>query len=183
MKILATFDRSHFSEAILPLLLQIAALPEAEFTLLAVAELPGGGRRRRGRSRRPAAIVVNAPAGGDAFLVEGAQPAFVETKSQAITRQLAELEDYLRDIATQLPDGIPCTVEAQVGHHPADIIIERARQEAPDVIVMATHGRTGIVRSLYGSVAEEVLRAGVAPVLLVHPEDVRRHRTEMIAPA
>lgn len=177
MKILATFDRSHFSEATLPLLLQIAALPEAEFTLLAVAELPGG-RRRRGRSRRPSAIVVNAPAGGDAFLVEGAQPAFVETKSQAITRQLAELEDYLRDIATQLPAGIPYTIEAHVGPHPADIIIERARQEAPAVIVMATHGRTGIVRSLYGSVAEDVLRAGVAPVLLVHPEDVRRHRTE-----
>jgi nucleotide-binding universal stress UspA family protein len=176
MKIIATFDQSPFSEAILPLLQQIAALPEAEFVLLAVAELPGG-RRRRGRSRRPAALVVNAPAGGDAFLVDAQPPTFVETKSQAINRQISELEDYLRDIAKQLPEGIPYTVEAHVGHHAAEIIVERARQEAPDVIVMATHGRTGIVRSLFGSVAEDVLRAGAAPVLLVHPEDVRLHRT------
>jgi nucleotide-binding universal stress UspA family protein len=35
------------------------------------------------------------------------------------------------------------------------------------LIVMASHGRTGLVRTVFGSVAEEVLRQSTCPVLLV----------------
>jgi nucleotide-binding universal stress UspA family protein len=94
-----------------------------------------------------------------------------------VNREILELEEYLRHIAKLLPEGISYTAEAQLGEHPSQIIIARAREEAPDVIVMATHGHTGLVRSLFGSVTEDVVRAGVAPVLVVHPEDVKRHRT------
>ena len=52
----------------------------------------------------------------------------------------------------------------------------RAMSSQPDLIVMATHGRTGLVHILFGDVAEEVVRSGVAPVLLVHPESVRSAR-------
>jgi nucleotide-binding universal stress UspA family protein len=116
------------------------------------------------------------PTGGDAVVIQPRPQKFIETKDQAIIRELAELEEYLHHIAKQLPEGISYTAEAQVGDHPSQIIIERARQEAPDVIVMATHGHTGLVRSLFGSVTEDVVRSGVAPVLVVHPEDVKRHR-------
>lgn len=176
MKILATFDHSAFSEAILPLLSRVAALPEAELTLLCVADLPGS-RRRRG-SRSSSAAVATAPGGGDAFVVPAPPARYIETRSQAIYRSIGEVEDYLHAIAHRLPEGTLYRVEAAISHDPAAAIIERAQQLAPDVIVMATHGRAGIARAIFGSVAEAVVRSGIAPVLLVHPEDVRRERRQ-----
>lgn len=174
MKILATFDQSPFSEAIVPLLGRIAALPDAELILLCVADLPGSQRRRG--SRGSSATIATAPGGGDAFVVPAPPQRYIETRSQAIYRSIGEVEDYLHAVAHRLPEGTRYTVQAAIGTDPATTIIEQAREINPDVIVMATHGRTGIVRALFGSVAEMVVRSGIAPVLLVHPEDVRRER-------
>ncbi len=165
MKIMATFDRSEYAEAILPVLQQIAALPNANFILLAVAELPAGHRQR---GQTPI-VAVSAALGGDIVIVKPQPERLVETKSQAIAGQASALEDYLKNIAKRLPEGISCSVEAHVDEQPAHVIIERARQEAPAVIVMTTHGHTGLVRSLFGSVTDQVVRSGVAPVLVVHP--------------
>lgn len=44
-----------------------------------------------------------------------------------------------------------------------------AQRENVDLIVMATHGRTGLMRLLMGSVAEEVVRKAKCPVLTVKP--------------
>jgi nucleotide-binding universal stress UspA family protein len=49
----------------------------------------------------------------------------------------------------------------------ADILLQAARDVAADVIVMGTHGRSGIMHLLLGSVAEGVLRQSDLPVLLV----------------
>ncbi len=50
-------------------------------------------------------------------------------------------------------------------------IIQAARDEAVDLIVMGTHGRTGLAHVLIGSVAERVVREAPCPVLTVkHPE-------------
>ncbi len=50
----------------------------------------------------------------------------------------------------------------------APALLETARSGAFDLIVMGTHGRTGVSRFLLGSVAEEVLRHASCPVLTVH---------------
>jgi nucleotide-binding universal stress UspA family protein len=50
---------------------------------------------------------------------------------------------------------------------PAEEIVRVAEEVAADLIVMATHGRTGLGRLLMGSVAEEVLRKAPCPVLTV----------------
>jgi nucleotide-binding universal stress UspA family protein len=50
---------------------------------------------------------------------------------------------------------------------PAATILEVAREKACDVIVMGTHGRTGLGRLLMGSVAEKVVRNAPCPVLTV----------------
>ncbi len=50
---------------------------------------------------------------------------------------------------------------------PAHAILEMADRENADLIVMATHGRTGLFRMLMGSVAEEVVRKAKCPVLTV----------------
>lgn len=54
---------------------------------------------------------------------------------------------------------------------PAHVIVEYARDEAIDLIVIGTHGRTGLSHLVMGSVAEKVVRTAPCPVLTVrHPE-------------
>ena len=49
----------------------------------------------------------------------------------------------------------------------AETIVRTARAEKPDLIVIATHGRSGFNRFLFGSVAERVIRLASCPVLIV----------------
>ena len=51
-----------------------------------------------------------------------------------------------------------------------DSIEDRAKQVEADLIVMATHGRSGLERLRLGSVAEGLVSRGIAPMLLFHPE-------------
>lgn len=62
--------------------------------------------------------------------------------------------------------SIPIEVAVREGPVAA-AIVHTAEQEQIDVIVMATHGRSGLQRVVYGSVAEQVLRGSSRPVLLV----------------
>lgn len=50
---------------------------------------------------------------------------------------------------------------------PSDTILRLAREGGADLIVMGTHGRTGLARLLIGSVAEAVLRRSSCPVLTI----------------
>lgn len=50
-------------------------------------------------------------------------------------------------------------------------ILNYSQQKAIDLIVMSTHGRTGLSHLLMGSVAENVVRKARCPVLTVHPTD------------
>ncbi len=51
--------------------------------------------------------------------------------------------------------------------HPAEGILETAKNKGSDLIVMASHGRRGIQKILLGSVAIEVLTHSTIPVLIV----------------
>jgi nucleotide-binding universal stress UspA family protein len=63
-------------------------------------------------------------------------------------------------------DGV--AIETIVREGPvAEAIVRAAEEEQVDVIAMATHGRSGLQRAVYGSVAEQVLRSATKPVLLV----------------
>jgi nucleotide-binding universal stress UspA family protein len=52
---------------------------------------------------------------------------------------------------------------------PVEEILRAARTSGVDLLVMATHGRTGLGRVMFGSVASRVVSSGVKPVLLVRP--------------
>jgi nucleotide-binding universal stress UspA family protein len=57
--------------------------------------------------------------------------------------------------------------------HPADAIVDFAKEHHIDLIVMGTHGRTGVARLVMGSIAEAVVRRAECPVLTVkHPVEV-----------
>jgi universal stress protein A len=51
---------------------------------------------------------------------------------------------------------------------PPRVIVDAAKRAKADLIVMATHGRTGVSRLLMGSVAERVVRTAACPVLTLH---------------
>ena len=57
--------------------------------------------------------------------------------------------------------------------HPVKEILRCAEEESADLIIMGTHGWTGLSRLLLGSTAENVIRASTLPVLIVRPPKVK----------
>lgn len=84
---------------------------------------------------------------------------------------VSSAEAHLRDLAARLErDGASAEVFVRVGK-PADEILACAAEHGADVIVMGTHGRTGIRHLFAGSIAERVVRASTVPVLTTrHPD-------------
>jgi universal stress protein A len=56
-------------------------------------------------------------------------------------------------------------------------ILRAVEQFQPDLLVLATHGRTGLAHLMLGSVAEAVVRRASCPVLAIHGEKSRAHPT------
>ena len=52
---------------------------------------------------------------------------------------------------------------------PAEKILELAKKEGIDLIIMGAHGRKGLERALFGSVADKVVTGALCPVVTVHP--------------
>lgn len=72
--------------------------------------------------------------------------------------------------------GAPRVSAVKTIGEPATEVIEYARETLQDLLVVGTHGRTGLRHALMGSVAERVVRRAVCPVLTVHPEGQARAR-------
>lgn len=89
----------------------------------------------------------------------------------ALPEQIYELtEKYLLHVQTQLLlEGFDVDSYLGVGT-PGDAILAHAEQIHADLIIMATHARTGLARTVLGSTTNHVIRTGKTPVLLVHPE-------------
>ena len=84
-----------------------------------------------------------------------------------------DAEEYLAPIAAALRARGVDTAWAVRRGRPADEILAAAEESGVDMIAMATHGRTGLGRLLFGSVAEAVLRRAKVPVFLMRqPEAV-----------
>ncbi len=91
---------------------------------------------------------------------------FTSPVDAAEARRTLELEplEQLQELAQGNEE---CAV---VVGQPAEAILEQAAAWHPDLIVMGTHGRTGLAHFLNGSVAEEVVRNARLPVLVVHEQ-------------
>ena len=89
--------------------------------------------------------------------VAAGQPGWDQTRTD-VTR---EVEHFLVKTAVK-PKQLSVRVEAG---EPSDTILQIAKDGGADLIVMGTHGRTGLSRLLIGSVAEAVLRRSTCPVL------------------
>ena len=74
---------------------------------------------------------------------------------------------YLQRTAKKLEDkGIPTAIKVLTGD-PSEAILSFAEKNPCDIIVMASHGRSGVTRWAVGSVADKVFRASSVPVLMV----------------
>lgn len=160
MKILVALDGSTFAEQAIPLAQHIARTPGAEVYLLTVID-PGLVTAMK------AAIAEAAPSttSGRLLTLEQDAAAFSETTDSDVESVLGH---YLDAVARQFPDCVVRPV-VRVGPYPAEQIAAYAEANGIDLVVMATHGRSGLSKLLHGSVAEQVLRSGVAPVALIRP--------------
>jgi nucleotide-binding universal stress UspA family protein len=161
-KILVTLDGSTASEAIIPVVARAAA-PDAQATVLAVTDVPPAVIRGVGP------LIAAGAAGGAAQL---AVRKTVETRDQAMHHLREETERYLDQAARRLREaGITVSVHVAFGDA-VDEIVEFARRENFDVIMMATHGRTALPEVLFGSVASRVIRESHMPVTVIRPDNL-----------
>ena len=183
ISVLATVDGSAESLAVIAILEKLATEFKAHVHLLTVAERPKAAARRSSSGRSPFRGAPGVPGGVTApNLAVANEPLWAESEDQAFGRALAEGRDFLEFVARPLRErGFEVEVNAVVDRNVSRAIIEYARGRDFDLIAMATHGRGGLSDLVQGSVASAVVRASVAPVLLVRPTkaQVRSYRAAL----
>ncbi|MDH5805455.1 MAG: universal stress protein [Gemmatimonadota bacterium] len=98
-------------------------------------------------------------------------PHAVEDTHKALAWATENAQGYLTDIQAALAkQGVDVAVEVLEGVHPARGMEVYVQEHGVDMIVMASHGRTGLARAFLGSVADKVIRHSEIPVLLVRPD-------------
>ena len=140
-RVLVPIDFSPSSRAALEYGTFLAAKLGAELEVLHVWEPPG--------YVGPDALALLPVAAG--------QPGWEQTRAEV----LREVELFVRQVGPR-PSEVRVHVEPG---EPSDAILAAAKGGGADLIVMGTHGRTGLSRLLIGSVAEAVLRRATCPVL------------------
>jgi nucleotide-binding universal stress UspA family protein len=143
-RVLVALDGSTAGEAVLRFLMEIAGPLDMTVMLLHVLE-------------------PITPAAGDSIVI-----------LDDIEARRREAEEYLAPISAALrSQGVDTSWSIRRGQ-PAHEILAAAKESGADLVAMATHGRTGVGRLLFGSVAEAVLRHASVPVFMIR----ERHTVE-----
>ena len=111
--------------------------------------------------------------GGTISLLRAAEAATLPgvDSPKAQVAAFRESQEYLRRVVKRLNSRGMSNVEANVSYGPPTAsIVEAAHTQKVDLIVMSTHGRSGLGRLVLGSVTESVLRGTTVPILIVRPE-------------
>jgi nucleotide-binding universal stress UspA family protein len=146
-KVLCPIDFSDPARAAMRAAIDVCRLTGGELTLFHAYELPG--------YTLPEGSVV-------------ASPKMLQDLADQADVHLAEWKKLAEGMGAS-----PVTVEKAIGE-PALAVVELAKEGGFDLLVVGTHGRTGIRHALLGSVAERVVRRAGCPVLTVHPEGQAR---------
>ena len=139
-RVLVPLDGSPVAEAILPFIEQIAGPLDMEIMLLRVV---------------PVSSFLDVVA--MAKEVQAGEPILKELEAQGYLEPLVE---------TLKAKGVGVGARVRIGD-PATEIVAAAQEIGADLIAMTTHGRSGLGRLLFGSVAEAVLRGSPIPVFLM----------------
>jgi nucleotide-binding universal stress UspA family protein len=88
----------------------------------------------------------------------------------AIARAREELQRHVEEnVAPNVPFDLRVVVS-----EPIDAILDQVRESGANLVVMGTHGRTGVRRLMFGSVTEAVMRIVPVPVIAVNPNSATR---------
>jgi nucleotide-binding universal stress UspA family protein len=139
--ILVPLDGSELAEAALPHAVEIARCMGSQLSLLRVT---------------PMQVVVASPAESVALYA----PEVLELEREEAAKYLAHLRIELTAPGLSIHTAV---ITGAI----VETIIDYAREQRIDLIVMSTHGRGGLSRVVFGSVADQVLRGAHCPTLLV----------------
>lgn len=158
-EILVPLDGSELAEAALIPARELASAFGARVTLLTVVPVP----------IRPSLIWAYDGYGGGAPVGSETVAEIDEVIEREQAEETAKATNYLCETGDKLKaEGISAREQVVKGD-PASVICDIARDIPADMIVMSTHGRSGIQRWVHGSVADRVLRDAEVPILLIHP--------------
>jgi nucleotide-binding universal stress UspA family protein len=165
--VLVPLDRSDRSEEALKMLPSVCEKGD-HIILLSIAE----PERELQTGMRPGRVIrgggMASPGGAVAGFTRPDMPIYGETSDQAFQHQLDELEGYLAPRARALVEqGFSVDVAFEISTHPAEAIVEVARKSMPTFIVMARTTHPGIAQRMFGTVAQQVIRENVAPVMIL----------------
>lgn len=95
----------------------------------------------------------------------------VEDWLKKLQKEAGEAADnYLNKTAENLASqGVSGATYELIEGEPADVILDYAAKNEVDLIIMSTHGRSGVTRWVFGSVADRVVRHSPVPVLAAPP--------------
>ncbi len=171
-KIIVPLDGSQLSNAVISIVEQMAACAPTEVILVHAVPPPAG---------RSAALFR--PFSPDIPISMPRSPADAETyqhpvyRDQEIASAEAEARDWLAPILEELKfNNVNARIEILFGR-PAEAILQYASLVGADLIIMTTHGRTGAVKLLFGSVTENVVRSAGIPVMVIRPPQLRNMTT------
>lgn len=95
---------------------------------------------------------------------------FVQQAQDAVK---ADAIEFLNKVVDKMKNEGLSVSTAVLEGNPAVTILDYAAKNGVDLIIMATHGRTGVARFALGSVADKVVRGSSAPVMVVAPAGCR----------
>ena len=184
-KILCPVDFSATSDHAIMYAVTLAESFEAGLILLHVLDIPseavchwyGCPGLQRGLAAVPPYTDMPAEDGQQEALEEAFEDKAADEGAEALDgpdecRDREYGDDGLEELAARLGEGHGCEITTRLREgQPFVEIVTVARDEDADLIVMGTHGRTGLAHMLIGSTAEKVVRMAPCPVLTVkHPE-------------
>lgn len=163
-RILVPLDGSPLAEAALGQLAHLAG-PDTEVILLRVI---GDEPMDLPPSVMAPASAATSFAGVVPPVTRRSDPGDSSTEGYNRSREVAQR--YLQEKAESLGAGAKRRLVVLPDVDPARVISSEATAEDVDLIVMSTHGRSGVVRWVLGSVAEKVLHSTHRPLLLVRAD-------------
>ena len=169
-QILVTLDGSPLSETVLPHIEKLAAGTDIRVVLLTLSDSPEPVASASVEQRE----LLDAVGTLEEITLQATDTRRQgETKEQAQQRVEEELQKYLAEKAGPLWEaGIETKCIVSFGE-PAQQIVDYALRQDVDLIAMATHGRSGLARLVFGSVTGRVLESAGRPVLVVRPDHLR----------
>lgn len=99
-------------------------------------------------------------------------PVSTRTLVEQVDREEKQARTYLRRMAQKLRrKGLKAKTVLLQGVPPGEAIVNYSAENKIDLIAIATHGRGGLGRLFYGSVADYVLKHSVKPILIIRPRE------------